>query len=364
MMNASVQRWSFEWKERWSDIWQDPVLEDWRAAASSSASGIFGRPELVRIWAETQSDLIGAKPCFGIATSGAGHRILLPWVVTSRKVKLGVLRNLGPTGELHFSYHDPIPIGMVDSDVNWPDFWQQAREAASAKCDEAVFPCVHAEYANSDFAVPCSTDCPVLDLETFTSLSDALQLLASRYRRELDRQTRRLAALGTMEHRVFSSTEAENALEDFQDGFLPAYAEVWNARPTGNMFNRAGMREFVQRVVREGLTAGWAYYATLSLNDKSVAWSIGFLDGEALYLWIPTYSRSLENFSPGKIQLAFLIDFAIQNRFKRIHLLRGDQHYKVIWHPRLPEIRTVRWFSPSMRGSALRLYRAARAQIV
>jgi CelD/BcsL family acetyltransferase involved in cellulose biosynthesis len=359
-MAQTTQRWSFDWKLQWNEVWQDRFVEEWQAAANSSSSTIFSRPELVRVWAETHGAAVGARPSFGVVRSCSGQKILLPWVVVNRRTRFGSVRRLGPVGQIFFGYNDPILVDTSSQDVNWPAFWRQARASARGQCDEAHFSYVHADYARCEFETQCAEASPVLDLDQFPSIADALQQISWRYRKDIGRQLRRLGDLGPVEFRMFPENMVCEALADFRTGFVPAYSTVWGNRSEGNILSKAGVVEFIEGVIREGLLRGWASYATLSVGGTAVAWLISLADRDCLYPWMTTYSRAYENLSPGKILFSKAIDYAIEKKVKHFHFLTGGNPYKLAWRPRIPDLRSIQWSSPTMRGLALRLRRSYR----
>jgi CelD/BcsL family acetyltransferase involved in cellulose biosynthesis len=131
---------------------------------------------------------------------------------------------------------------------------------------------------------------------------------------------------------------------------------MWDQRPAPNLLRAPGVFDFVTRVVRDGVAAGWGHYTALLLDGQTIAWHVGLLDRNELYWWLPAHDPSWESLSPGKVLLSMLIDHGIQQGWTRIHLLTGGHRYKLNWRPEPVELCALRWYSPTMRGRLFSVY--------
>src|SRR5262245_61781950 len=99
------------------------------------------------------------------------------------------------------------------------------------------------------------------------------------------------------------------------------------------MLDQPGVAGFVERIIEDGVQAGWARYHRLSVDGRSIAWHVGLAFRDRWYWWIPAHDQSRAAFSPGKVLLALLIEQAIQSGVSELHLLTGAQRYKLDWKP-------------------------------
>ena len=354
-----MSEWRFEWRRDWPSVWSADFLGRWEALrAASPHANVYHCPAVVRAWAETHGRAIGAEPLFGLATGPDGALVLLPFVVVTQHGRLAKRRALSAVGEGFFGYHDPLVSVPNIASIDWAAFWDLVRRQTAGDCDQALVQTVHEPFAAGPLVDPSRQMSPVLDLSSTGDLDDVLERTSGNHRGDVRRRLRRIRAEGNTTLNVYGPDDSEAAVRDFRERFVPAYSASWRARPEGCMLDRPGVSDFVERVVVEGVSAGWAHYAALELDGKSVAWHLGLAFRDALYWWIPAHDEAWQAFSPGKVLLALLIERAIQSGVKELHLLTGLQRYKLDWKPELIPLSAMRWHAPSAKGTALGWYDA------
>ena len=353
--------WRFEWYRTWDAVWAPEFVAEWeRLLLSSPYANVYHLPALVRAWAETHGRALDAEPLFGFATGPNGARVLLPFVVVTQRGRHARRRSLSAVGESFFGYHDPLVSASNVADIDWSEFWDLVRRETAGECDQALLRFVHSDYASGPLTKPSSEASPLLDVSTFGSLDDAFARCSKDHRHETRRLLRRLGDRGPIVLHVAEAGDAAVALDDLANGFLPVYHANWRARPAGSMFDRAGVLDFARRVIDEGTREGWAEYGRMTVNGNPVAWYVGLVHRESFYLWITTYDSAYQEFSPGRLLLALIIQRCIGRGVHFLHLLTGDQHYKREWRPDPSNLRSVRWHAPSVKGTALAWYDSAR----
>jgi CelD/BcsL family acetyltransferase involved in cellulose biosynthesis len=318
-------------------------------------ANVYHRPELIRAWAETLGAALGASPMVGQAEA-EGVQVLLPWVIVPHRGRIARRRMLTYSGQFFFGHHDPLIEGGHSRKVRWPVFWDAVRECTRAECDGALFHFVCEEYAESQFSEPCGDNTAALDLIGLADLEAALARCSGNHRGDVHRRLRRLNERGDTIFWVAGQTESRYALADFRENFLPAYGSIWDEHSAGNFFQKPGVTEFVQRVISEGILDGWAHYSSLRVSGVPIAWLIGLFYRQTLYYWIPTYDVRWQNFSPGKVLLARLVEYGIARGWNHINFLTGAQDYKMAWNPGLLKLRSLRWYSPGILGRSFRFY--------
>lgn len=73
------------------------------------------------------------------------------------------------------------------------------------------------------------------------------------------------------------------------------------------------------------------HFAVLRLDDEVIATHWGCIYKDYFYYLMPTYSSKYMVYSPGKILLEFLIEWAINNNIKIFDFTIGGEEYKTIW---------------------------------
>lgn len=346
--------WQFKWLRDWNTIWQSHVLPEWHEMAESAVhSHPYHRPEVIRHWAETCGNEDYIKPMFGIAQHDE-KRCLLPWVTTTHHGRFGTRRRLEYVGHDVFGYHDPLSSDTEE--VDWAGFWEAVRFETTKFCDQSLLRFVHPRYGTGSLATPSLESSPLLDLQTVADFQDLMNGCSANHRGDVRRRIRRLEEQGPLSLWVAGQQDADVASNIFATEFLTAYGRYQQHRSERYLFKQPGVRQFAERIVKNGVREGWGSFAVLRVGDVSVAWHLGFLHRQQLYWWIPVFDAAWADFSVGKVLLAKLIEHGFQNGWSRIHFMTGDHAYKLAWKPQPLQLRAVRWHSPSVRGQLYSVY--------
>jgi CelD/BcsL family acetyltransferase involved in cellulose biosynthesis len=354
---AAADAWRFEWRRTWADVWCDEFAARWHELrASASASHAYHEPGLVRAWLDTIGARLGVEPMVGIAMSSSGARVLLPWMVVTRRGRLTNRRTLESIGGALFGYHTPLLAGAEPSAVDWPGFWRSAREAAGSACQQALFRLVEPEFAGDALMRKVSEQSPILHLGGCAALDDVLARCASSHRVDVRRQLKRVREKGELSLWIARPSDTAEALDSVRKDFWPAYCRQWAGKPAASAMLDRGVEEFIERIVTDGVSGGWTHYAVLKSGGVPVAWHLGFLDAGRLYYSIPTYDAAWSNYSPGKLLLAELIEHGCRERWREIHLLTGNHDYKLAWNPTPRSLVALAWTAPTVQGRAIGMY--------
>ena len=277
MFTAQCGGWRFDWHDTWSDVWTPEMDARWRTVlARDAAAHVYHDPRVVRVWAETHGRAIGAEPMFGFAADSTGREVFVTWAVVATRGRYAGRRSLIHAGDPFFGYHNPLVASDDRDAIDWASFWQAAREAVGPNVDEALLRRVDPRYAAGPLAEASGELSPVLSLSDVDSFASVLNRCSASHRGDVGCQIRRLRAEGELTLSVHRDARtAGAALESFHNHFVPAYAAHWRPRPEGCMLDRPGVAGFVERVIDEGVRAGWAHYDILSLGGVAIAWHIG-----------------------------------------------------------------------------------------
>jgi hypothetical protein len=122
--------------------------------------------------------------------------------------------------------------------------------------------------------------------------------LRSHHYREFRRLWRRLADTGKLEHTVARSA---NEIREATESFLALEADGWKGRERTAMaidrFQAPFAREAVHRLAEQDMCR----IHTLSLNGRTIASLIVFVEQGVAYTWKTAYDESLAAFSPGTL---------------------------------------------------------------
>jgi CelD/BcsL family acetyltransferase involved in cellulose biosynthesis len=351
--------WTFEWFRSWDEIWGDSFAKRWeRLLDAATWRHVYHRPAILRRWVETAGRACRAEPHFGLATSGSGAQLLLPWIVVPHGGRFIVRRTLESAGRDLFGYHTPLVAGARPSEIDWGHFWRRARASVGNACDQALFRLIEPECSAGPDLQRVSEECPVIPLAHCADLDAVLGRCSSSHRVDVKRQLRRVRDRG--EVTLWSADRADSAaaLDSFRRELWPAYQKVWTSRPTTSTLFLPHVEAFLELAASVGVQEGWTHYSVLRIGNTPVAWHLGFVDAGRLYYWVPTHDVSWASYSPGKLMLAELAALGCRSGWTEIHLLTGNHAYKSAWNPTPRSMTAVAWTARSARGRLMAWYDA------
>ena len=147
------------------------------------------------------------------------------------------------------------------------------------------------------------------------------------HRGDIRRQSKRLESLGELSLKVYSNNDDINHL--LKD-FLESHTLRWNYK-----FDEKYKK--MQNFYRELIIAfnnehqGAIHFSSLLLNNKPISYHFGFLYKHRFLYYKPTYNLEYQNYSPGKVHIAKLIELGIQSEWEIFDFLLGDENYKHSW---------------------------------
>ena len=151
--------------------------------------------------------------------------------------------------------------------------------------------------------------------------------LSSRFRANLRRRSRALAALG--EVRVERCTDSTELVE----AGIALELRGWKGRAGTAMAQDVDTRGFYTDLARvlgaSGQLALWALY----LNDRLIAFQFGLEHRGTYALLKPAYDESLARYSPGQLLMTEVLSDAIARHLVRFDFLGEDMPWKRDWHP-------------------------------
>lgn len=123
-----------------------------------------------------------------------------------------------------------------------------------------------------------------------------------------------------------------------------------------NVFDTGPARAFLRDFLKQSAAAGNARVFQLEISGKVIATRIGFVVGEALYLYFSGYDPGWGKYSVMTTAVAEALKWAIEHKFATVNLSPGNDVSKTRWSPREVMLREAVLPSPTLRGPLL--YRA------
>jgi hypothetical protein len=143
------------------------------------------------------------------------------------------------------------------------------------------------------------------------------QSMAPHHRRDIARQWRKLSQLGTLSYDVArQSDDIRLALEEF----LALEASGWKGRKRTALVSDRYRAAFAREAIANLAEVDGVRIHTLRLNGKPIASMIVFITMGEAYTWKTCYDETLAKYSPGKLLVARLTDWHLDD----LNIIRTD----------------------------------------
>lgn len=179
--------------------------------------------------------------------------------------------------------------------------------------------------------------CPSIALEG--TWGDFSKSRPSKFRYNLRSRLRRLGELGDVRFRT--ATDAEDARGCLGE-LTHLHARRWQGQRTSTIFSSSARgRAFYAEVVGSYASRGLLDLTVLEVGGRLAAGSLGFVDRDTFYYYLPAWEPELSAYAPGSLLLAHLVQRAFEQGLRRFDFMLGDEPYKAVWATE--ERRTVRF---------------------
>lgn len=160
------------------------------------------------------------------------------------------------------------------------------------------------------------------------SLEDYNQRLRSKLKSDLNRQKRRLSNLGKLKFKIINDgTEFKKLVPKMISQKRDRYKKTNVPDPFINEL----VKDFYINLIDIKSTELIPHYSVLMLDDEIIAAHLGIIYRKRFYYLLPSYSSKYMVYSPGKIQLYFLIEHSILNNLNVFDFTIGGESYKKEW---------------------------------
>jgi CelD/BcsL family acetyltransferase involved in cellulose biosynthesis len=149
-----------------------------------------------------------------------------------------------------------------------------------------------------------------------------LQTLDKKQRHEVRRKVRRLETSGTAFRWYFVEDPA--ALEPEANAFM----DLMTKDPEKAAFLTTAMRHQFMETIRCAFENGCLQLAFLEIGGEKAAAYLSFDYLDRIWVYNSGLDRSLMDYSPGWVLLAYLLQWANENQRKEFDFMRGDEDYK------------------------------------
>ncbi|MHC4971799.1 MAG: GNAT family N-acetyltransferase [Planctomycetota bacterium] len=181
---------------------------------------------------------------------------------------------------------------------------------------------------------------PYIDWSEWSDWEAYYRKRSKNLRGDLGRRRRRLAEQGEVVfERVTSASEAQETLE-----WILEYKSAW-MRNTGLRTQDGGVdtpttQEFYRAVVADACASGNLCLVTLTVDGNLIAAEMGFLFERLFVYEIGAYDPAWEKYAPGKVLMADLVRWTLENNCAIFDFMPFGQSYKYLWAPKEAESST------------------------
>lgn len=302
----------------------------WRRLQGDCDHYVFQSYDWVAYWQHTVGqNSYGIEPTIAVVSDSHRSLALFP---------LGIRRGSGVRvleflGDGQSDYNAPLILSEVLTADQVRVLWTKVLDSLPAhdvrcfmrmpqyfdKLQNSMFPCIvpfFCEGAAYATALPESWD-------------EFRQRLPVKFQKDNARMIRRLSEIGVLEF-VVADTDAEFA--HIVAATLRQKERRYKETGARNILADINTRTFYQRL---GECCGGdveIHLSALTLNGEILATHLGAVYRERFYYLFPTFvGEPWSKFSPGRLLLEYLVQWAIANRLKIFDFTIGGEAYKGIW---------------------------------
>ena len=122
-------------------------------------------------------------------------------------------------------------------------------------------------------------------------------------------------------------TAAEDIVDHLEE-FFRQHIGRWGQTETPSQFLQERPRAFCQEIVRALAPTGYLRFAVVSLDDKAIAYHLGF-ECDGRFIWYkPTYDVALARHSPGEVLIKYLLEDASGRGLIEFDFGPGEEAFK------------------------------------
>lgn len=162
--------------------------------------------------------------------------------------------------------------------------------------------------------------CPTLLIDGHEA--QVKRLATSAHLRRTVNRLRRMGRLTVRE--IGDAAEARALLPTFFDQHI----RRWRDTETPSLFLKPANREFYSLLVERMLPTGMLLFTVAELDGRPISFHLGFDYGGRVLWYKPSYEPALAHYSPGVVQIAHLLEYALERGRAELDFSLGDEPFK------------------------------------
>ncbi len=167
--------------------------------------------------------------------------------------------------------------------------------------------------------------CPYIRSEkTYTEF---LAGKSSNFRYDLKRKMKKALALGNISFELIRHSSPKIDIATLAS----LYEKRWAAKDTNATIRTASGQKLLHEMLPIWEKQNILAIPVIFLNDKVMAFCVGFIRGERFYYYIPSFDPEFMNASPGKLLVEFIVKHLNIWPITELDFMKGEERYKLDW---------------------------------
>ena len=167
--------------------------------------------------------------------------------------------------------------------------------------------------------------CPYLQWEQ--SYDEFLKSKSSNFRYDLKRKLKRAKQLGEVSFRVIENMDDCISFAKIAE----IYQKRWEKKATDSIIRSDIGQQFLEEMCKIWETKKYLKIPVMTINDKPVAFCLGFIEHNKFYYYIPSFDTEFVNISPGNLLIEFIVENFQNLGITELDFMKGEESYKLKW---------------------------------
>jgi CelD/BcsL family acetyltransferase involved in cellulose biosynthesis len=171
-----------------------------------------------------------------------------------------------------------------------------------------------------------------------------------RFRYNLRSRLKRLQERGTV---TFRAVTRPHEVRWAMVALTELHARRWKGQHTSTIFSSSSAaRRFYAEAACKYAERDMLDLTLVEVDGCPVAGSLGFVDGDSYYYYLPAFEPELAPLAPSSLLLAHLIERSFERGLRRFDFMLGDEPYKARWANEERQTVNLVVGAPTLRGQA------------
>jgi len=141
------------------------------------------------------------------------------------------------------------------------------------------------------------------------------------------RHYNKLHKIGTVEFRHINVTDIINSQKSL-DHFFKQHISRYTLKNDNSLFERQKNKNFYANLIHNMADTNWIFFTSLEFNGEPIAYHFGFDYNNTIIWYKPSFSIEHKHYSPGSVQLNYLINYAIETKRNEFDFTIGKEAFK------------------------------------